>query len=327
MKGRFLYVKGFRYGYCSMKTVNCQVLVDKSASGRVRPWAVQKLKADYIAMAYDEVDPRKAERMRECAKWLAYRVTEEGGLKLHDARFCRVRLCPVCQWRRALKTFAQMSQVLERAKEDGYSFLFLTLTMRNVEAVRLSDALDELLLGFNRLTKYKRVREAVKGFYRGCEVTHNVTDDTFHPHLHVVLAVKPSYFKGSHYISQSDWSALWRKALKADYEPIIDIRKCRGGAKAIAEACKYAVKPSDVINVDDWEMTVETLRVLDGALDRRRFVGLGGILKEIYRGLFLDDDMDDGDLLHVDDTPADTDATSSEIVFWWNGYSRRYEAE
>ena len=310
-----------------MKVENCQVLVDKSSSGRVRPWAVHRLNADYIAMAYDEVDERKAERMRECAKWLTYRRLEDGSMKLHDARFCRVRLCPVCQWRRALKTFAQMSQVLERASAEGYSFLFLTLTMRNVEAESLSEALDKLLLGFNRLTKYKRVREAVRGFYRGCEVTHNTVNDTYHPHLHVVLAVKSSYFKGSHYISQADWSNLWRKALQADYDPIVDIRKCHGGAKAIAEACKYAVKPSDVINVDDWDMTVDTLRVLDGALDRRRFVGLGGIIKEIYRKLFLDDDIEDGDLLHVNDKLCESSDMDLLVTFWWNGYARRYETE
>lgn len=310
-----------------MNNDKCQVLTDKSASGRVRPWAVQKLNADYIAMAYDEVNPHKAERMRECAKWLAYKVTEDGSMRLHDARFCRVRLCPVCQWRRALKTFAQMSQVLDKASGQGYQFLFLTLTMRNVPSESLSEALDKLLLGFNRLTKYKRVREAVKGFYRGCEVTHNTYDDTYHPHLHVVLAVNPSYFKGSHYISQADWSLMWQKALQVDYQPIIDVRKCKGGSKAIAEACKYAVKPSDIINVDDWDLTVETVSVLDKALDRRRFVGLGGIIKEIYRLLFVLDDIEDGDLLHVNDNASDTDDTSPEIVFWWNGYSRRYEAD
>lgn len=306
-----------------MENVKCQVLVDKSRSGRVRPWAVQKLNADYIAMAYEDVDPAKAKRIRECASWLAYIRKDDGSMKLHDARFCRVRLCPICQWRRSLKTFAQMSKVLDVAKAQGYEFLFLTLTMRNVGASELSQGLDRLLLAFNRLMKYKRIKSAVKGYYRGCEVTHNQSEDTYHPHLHVVLAVKPSYFRGSHYISQADWSELWAKALGVEYTPIVDIRRCRGGAKAIAEACKYAVKPGDIINVDDWDMTVDTLAVLDRALDRRRFVGLGGILKEIHKQLQLDD-IENGDLLHTSEED-ETEPTGEEIVFWWNGYSRRYE--
>ncbi|MGN1086712.1 MAG: protein rep, partial [Porcipelethomonas sp.] len=94
-------------------------------------------------------------------------------MKLHDARFCRVRLCPICQWRRSIKTYAQMSQVLEVASSDGYRFIFLTLTMRNCEACELSDTLTSLLQGFNRLMKYKDVKKAVKGYYRGCEVKHD----------------------------------------------------------------------------------------------------------------------------------------------------------
>lgn len=312
------------YGKYTMNESKCQVLCDKSRSGRVRPWAVQKLNAEYIALAYEDINPAKAKRIRDCASWLSYVRGDDGSMKLHDARFCRVRLCPICQWRRSLKTYAQMSQVLDVAKSQGFEFLFLTLTMRNCRPSELSSALDKLLGAFNRLTKYKRVKGAIKGFYRGCEVTHNQELDTYHPHLHVVLAVRPSYFKKA-YISQADWSALWARALGVEYTPIVDIRRCRGGAKAIAEACKYAVKPGDIINVDDWVMTVDTLRILDVALDRRRFVGLGGVLKEIHNQLQLDD-MDTGDLLHMSDD-EETKPTGEEIVFWWNGYARRYERD
>lgn len=307
-----------------MENVKCQVLVDRSNSGRIRPWAVQKLNAEYVAFAYEDINPAKAKRIRECASWLSYVRGDDGSMKLHDARFCRVRLCPICQWRRSLKTFAQMSKVLDVAKAQGYEFLFLTLTMRNVRAEELSKGLDRILEAFRRLMQYKRIKSAIKGFYRGCEITHNMHDDTYHPHLHVVLAVKPSYFKKA-YISQADWAELWRKALGVEYTPIIDIRRCRGGAKAIAEACKYAVKPSDIINVDDWELTVDSLRVLDVALDRRRFIGLGGILKEIHKQLQLDD-MENGDLLHTSEEEK-IEPTGEEIIFFWNGYSRRYERE
>lgn len=303
-----------------MSKKKSQVLVDKSASGKTRDWALHKLHSGYISLAYEEIDPKKSERMRECAQWLAFHRKEDGTLKLHDARFCRVRLCPICQWRRSLKTFAQMSKVLDIAKADGYQFIFLTLTMRNCTSDALSDELTHILLSFNRLMKYKDVQKAVKGYYRGCEVTHNIRTDEYHPHLHVVLAVRPSYFNGQTYISHDKWVALWQRALQVEYTPVVDIRKCRGGAKAIAEACKYAVKPSDILNFDDWDMTVDTLRVLDKALENRRFVGLGGILKEIHKKLHLDD-MEEGDLVHVEGE-AQSDATVDEIIYFWNGYSQ-----
>lgn len=297
-----------------------QVLVDKSRTGKRRDWALHKIHNQYISLAYEEINPKKSERMKECANWLSFWRKEDGSMKLHDARFCRVRLCPICQWRRSLKTFAQMSQVLEIAKNDGYQFIFLTLTLRNCSADELSDELTHILQSFNRLTMYKDVKNAVKGYYRGCEVKHNIKTDEYHPHLHVVLAVNPSYFRGSHYISQAKWTELWKRALQVNYTPIVDIRKCYGGYKSIAEACKYAVKPEDVINFDDWDMTVDTLCVLDKALEKRRFVGLGGILKEIHKSLHLDD-MEEGDLVHVE-SEAQGEATEEEIIYFWNGYSQ-----
>lgn len=108
-----------------MKTQLRQVLADKSATGKSRNWALHKLHSGYISLAYEEIDPKKSERMKDCAQWLSFFRREDGTMKLHDARFCRVRLCPVCQWRRSLKTFAQMSQVLDHANGLGYQFIFL----------------------------------------------------------------------------------------------------------------------------------------------------------------------------------------------------------
>jgi plasmid rolling circle replication initiator protein Rep len=303
-----------------MNEVKSQVLVDKSTSGKTRNWSLHKVHNSYIALAYEEIDPKKSERMNDCANWLSFHRKDDGTMKLHDARFCRVRLCPICQWRRSLKTFAQMSQVLELAKADGYQFLFLTLTMRNCSGSDLSDELTHILLSFNRLMKYKDVQKAVKGYYRGCEVTHNLSTDEYHPHLHVILAVKPTYFNGQTYISHDKWVSLWQRALQVKYTPVVDIRKCKGGSKAVAEACKYTVKPEDIFNPEDWDMTVDTLRVLDKALEKRRFVGLGGILKDIHKSLHLDD-MEEGDLVHVESQSTD-EATLEEIVYFWNGYSQ-----
>lgn len=297
-----------------------EVLADKSASGKTRNWSLQKLHSGYISLAYEAINPSKAARMRDCASWLSFLRKEDGTLKLHDARFCRVRLCPICQWRRSLKTFAQMSQILDLAAKDGYEFLFLTLTMRNCAADALSAGLTHILLSFNRLMKYKAVSRVCKGFYRGCEVTHNITTDEYHPHLHVVLAVNQSYFTSRDYLSHDKWVELWRRALQVDYDPVVDIRRCKGGGKAIAEACKYAVKPSDILNLDDWEMTVDTLRVLDSALAGRRFIGLGGIFKDLHKKLHLDD-MEDGDLLHIGDD-AEASPTDQEVIYFWNGYSQ-----
>lgn len=311
------------YYYIMLET-KCQeeILYDKSSTGRTRPWAVQRLAADYVAMAYDFIDENKAARMRDCAQWLSFVRSESGGLKLHDARFCRVRLCPICQWRRSLKTAAQMYKIIDVAKQQRYQFIFLTLTVKNCSGSELDNELTHVIRGFNKMTKYKKFADCVHGYYRGTEITYNQSDNSYHPHLHCILAVKSSYFNGRFYLSQAAWSELWRKALHVDYTPIVHIKKCYGGGGSVAEACKYCVKPSEILQLDDWDMTVDVLQTLDAAVANRRFIGLGGIFKDIHKQLQLDD-MEDGDLVRNDESD-DKAITDEEVFFFWNGVRRNY---
>ena len=45
-----------------------------------------------------------------------------------------------------------------------------------------------------------------------------------HPHFHAMLLVKSTYFHGSHYINQAEWTDMWVKAMRLDYYPQVDIR-------------------------------------------------------------------------------------------------------
>ena len=38
------------------------------------------------------------------------------------------------------------------------------------------------------------------GYMRAIEVTYNQQEDTYHPHIHCIFAVKAGYFKGNGYI-------------------------------------------------------------------------------------------------------------------------------
>ena len=157
--------------------------------------------------------------------------------------------------------------------------------------------------------------------------------DTYHPHIHALVAVKPSYFKKSGYISQSQLAEDWAAVCGLDYTPVVDIRKVRRyngkGAttrmdiiKAVNEVAKYTTKSSDIICFDDWDFTVQTLRVLDGAFDRRRFIAYTGLFKELHKQLNLDD-TEDGDLLHVDGHDDDGNQSEDELIYWWHtGYCR-----
>ena len=69
---------------------------------------------------------KKAHRVRFCGSNLTYKVNIADGSKtLYSADFCKVRLCTMCAWRRSLKTFGQVSKVMDvLCGIKKYNFLF-----------------------------------------------------------------------------------------------------------------------------------------------------------------------------------------------------------
>lgn len=302
-------------------------LTDVSSTGRQRPWAEHKMANELLSAVYETIDQDKAARLRSCCDYISFRMDETGKKRLEAANFCRVRLCPICTWRRSLKAQAQMMQIASylSAKGLGGTYILLTLTQKNVEGDHLSAAIDTMMRAWDRLTHRKRVMDIVKGYYRAMEITHNVIDNTFHPHFHVLFMVPKAYWHHG-YLRQDEWAELWRQALKVDYTPVVDVRRVKGtDAAAIAEIAKYPTKIQDYIIPDDWDMTTETVRLLDSVLARRRFLAFGGAIADAHRRLHLDD-VEDGDMVHIE-AEEPTQGTEMRIVYhWYSGY-RQYRAD
>lgn len=302
-----------------------EFLCDRYANGKVRPWMEKAEQKDLLAQIYDDLgNHSKARRIRECASRLTFGLDEEGKKQLTQAYFCRVRLCPMCVWRRLLKLRFQMSRIVsELLKDDNLSFIFLTLTIKNCVPLQLKDALDEVNQGWDRFLHTKEIKTILKGFYKGLEVTHNVnyvSDDfnTYHPHIHALLVVDKSYFK-KHYIKHEKFAQFWQKSVRADYYPIVNVKSAKNPEKSVAELCKYSVKDCDYILPWDWQLSLETVKILDEALHNRRFVSMGGIFKEMHKRLNLDA-PEDGDLRKTGDEDSGKDFKSYETYFWHSGY-------
>lgn len=324
-------------------------LRDVSPSGRVRPWrqhhAEGLLLAEvYATMAEVSTDNAakyldKARRLEGCAPYAEFRRLPDGTLRLHQSSFCRVRLCPMCQWRRSLKLGAQVRQVVERANKDRikskahapWRWLMVTFTIRNVEGPDLGQAIDRIHKGLNNMAKCARWRDSVKGWLRATEVTHNAKTDTWHPHLHLLLCVPSSYFSGACYIRQAEWSRMWQHYIKADYTPVVDVRpiKPQDGTrlsdlpageqaaamgKACAEVSKYASKPADYILPQDLAGSMQAVALLDTLLDHRRMTSWGGVLKDVAKALQLED-PETGDLTHINDESS-ADETAETIAHY-----------
>ncbi|CAI6332344.1 Replication protein, partial (plasmid) [Bacillus subtilis] len=251
--------------------------------------------------------------------------------------------CPMCAWRRSLKIAYHNKLIVEEAnRQYGCGWIFLTLTVRNVEGDGLKSAISDMMKGFNRLMKYKRVDKSTLGYFRALEITKNHDEDTYHPHFHVLLPVKKSYFTGKNYIKQADWTSLWKKAMKLDYTPIVDIRRVKGKAKidaeqiendvreammeqkAVLEISKYPVKDTDVVRGNKvTEDNLNTVFYLDDALAARRLIGYGGILKEIHKELNLGD-AEDGDLVKIEEEDDEVANGAFEVMAYWHPGIKNY---
>lgn len=281
---------------------------------------------------------RFADRMRYCSPRLdfAFHLEDNGVLapKLQAAHFCRVRLCPMCQWRRSVMWQAKALRMIPKVVEayPKSRFIFLTLTVKNCQLSDLRETLAWMHKSWVKLTKRKEFA-SVQGWLRSVEVTRGV-DDTAHPHYHALLMVKPGYF-GGNYVQQSEWTEAWKSCLSIDYTPVVDVRAVRPGRRekdgeegvvmvsAICEALKYSVKPSDCLDkkLGQKMTSQEWLVELTSQLTKTRAIATGGILKEYLKELEQEPD----DLVHADDTGlTDVDETSPRIGFGWRENLGRY---
>lgn len=329
-----------------------------SVSERDKPWDIHRANSDRVSQLYAGSEFEKyGSRMGTCSQWLGFAPTtnKEGSLdlKLRFAFFCRVRTCPVCQWRRSLMWTARFFQAIPKiqAVHPDARFVFLTLTVQNCAIADLRTTLRDMNAAWKRLSERKAFPAI--GWVKAIEVTavydcyngstfvgrHGSTwvdkwqsqhkrrlrleiTDEVHPHIHVMLMVPPSYFK-KNYLSQAAWTDLWRKSLRVEYTPIVNVKavKSRPGhesgdstagiAAGILETLKYAVKESDLLADRDW--LIEVTR----QLHKTRAIAVGGVLKQLIR----DDDPED--LIHGDESEA-LEETFTELYFRWLREPQQY---
>lgn len=302
--------------------MSAEVLQDEQ-NGKVRPWRPKKIRSLKVADSFQRLGfEKKAMRVRFCGSALGFlKNLKTGEKKLYSADFCRERLCPMCQWRKSMKVFHQVSKVMDRAEQENKDIvpLFLTLTLKNCSGDDLKTTLDIVFKGWNLLWKQRKMERIAKGWFRALEVTYNKESDTFHPHIHAVLVVDKGYFKGKDYMETADWVQTWKKVLKLDYDPICDIRKIKNGKgkhKAVAEVAKYTLKDTDFVH-DDNELTDKLIEVLSTSLKGRRLFAFGGLLKQIAKQIGIEE-LAEGDLVHIDEEKVREDVATVLEVYRWN---------
>lgn len=279
---------------------------DKSKTGCIESWAKYKQYNKTLASLYTKaldidstlMSPARLASIKECGEILIYRKIDKATRKLTQASFCRDRLCPMCNWRKSLKLYQQVGAIVELIETwQPTRYLFVTLTIRNVDGAELSDAINRLNKGFTRLidgtqhhAKSKNFRKYLLGYMKSIEITYNRRTDTYHPHIHAIIAVRPSYFRAG-YLTKIEWAEMWGDAMNVDYAPSIDVQAiapCEQ-KKKVAEIVKYPVKSTDVLEIDDEKQAIEAIITLRKAMHGRRLVTYGKQFREAARKLKLKD--------------------------------------
>ena len=298
-------------------TIAAPTLSDLSPGDK--PWDKHRSFADRVQGHYAGSKFQDySNRIQYCSQLIGFGLAmgENGAakLKLRSAKFCRVRHCPVCQWRRSLMWKAKAYKVLPKIIEayPTHRFLFITLTIRNIDITTLKESLKEMNTGFRRMAKLKAF--SAIGWLRSTEVTRG-RNGSAHPHFHCLLLVPSSYF-GKNYVKQSEWVEMWRNSMRLDYNPILDVQAVKNGStpmELIPELLKYCTKESDLVADREWFLE------LTRQMHKMRAIATGGVLKEYLREL----EEDPEDLIGEGDQDQQIDE-SAQLFFGWKKREGKY---
>jgi plasmid rolling circle replication initiator protein Rep len=290
-------------------------------SERDKPWDKHRGNADKVSAFYRGSEFQKySDRVHFCSEFLDFRLVPEESqgilkLKLNAARFCRVRHCPVCQWRRSLMWKAKAYKVLPKIVQEfpTYRWLFLTLTVRNCAIVDLRDTLTWMHESFKRMTKLKDFPAI--GWIKSTEVTRG-KDGSAHPHFHCLLLVRPGYF-GKNFIKQAEWVEMWRRSLRIDYSPVLDVqavKKEQQPMQLVPELLKYCTKESDLTADREWFLE------LTRQMHKLRTIATGGVLKNYLRELEQEPEN-----LIAEDEQGEGGLDEGHLYFGWKQKLKKYK--
>ncbi|WP_287287065.1 protein rep [Okeania sp. SIO2B9] len=229
-----------------------------------------------------------------CGSKLSFIKTSDGP-KLIAANFCRVRCCPMCTSRRSAMWRAKAFRAYPELEKLNLRYLLLTLTVRNVPVSRLREFIDNTLSPasheFMMSFKYK-LGKLYRGYLRSFECTqtkHHIYNS--HPHLHYMIAVEHDYFDKK-YMEQSEFKELWKRSLKADYDPIVSIEAVDDFERSPLEVLKYELKPADYVS--DWHWFPEYALQVSGV----QRISLAGVFRKHFNflnrdGSLISSDYDD----------------------------------
>lgn len=286
----------------------------------------------------DLVSENTYNRVSECCDIVQHVTTKDyDAMKVHFANSCTNRFCPICSWTKAKKDALMLAVLMEAIyTEKEYEFVFVTLTIPNVVADDLEPSIRRLNGALSKLFRRKIFQKVNKGYVRKLEVTYNDKEyitkemfynarsyfeardlyigdknpnfDTYHPHIHLLVAVNSSYFTSRDYIKRDTWLKNWREVYGDQSITQVDVRKVNSKPQqvsedstfsqdvtkeghfstdfgAVAEMAKYTAKGNHLL------YSRRVFETFYKALKSKQFITFNGVFKE-YVTLYKKGDLD-----------------------------------
>ncbi|MEV2909657.1 protein rep [Paenibacillus larvae] len=220
----------------------------------------------------------------------------------------------LASWNRSLE-LAYFNQYLMTKvnKEKQVNWLLVDLGLEEkVAEDHINQVLDCMLIGFNRLFKYKCIKQASLGYFRMLDIWKS--GDGYHPRIHILLPTIKSYFQGRYYIKYDNWISLWSKALSAESNVSVKVKVINDKVDnhAINSKMKKGILAFHDVSNKKTSTGKNTL------IASRRLIGYSRLLKEVMDETVAGGDFAlDLDQLCIEDTIAN--AAFENMIEWHPG--------
>ena len=174
-------------------------------------------------------------RLQNCRKYawfVQHKVTKK--LRVMSSR-CKLRWCPIC---RDVSRMIVTKAVDEWLQIQKYPKM-ITLTLKHTDDP-LQLQIKKLYDCFRKLRRRAYFQRLITGGVWFFQLKFNSTDETWHPHIHCLVAGK--------FLPHARLKSLWHEITGDSY--VVDIRPVRDLENASTEVARYATSPADLAQVD-----------------------------------------------------------------------------
>lgn len=238
-----------------------------------------------------------AKRMAACAATTTIKLqtprADATRIIYRNKRSCRSGLCMPCARVRAKDANARIATRLDfiLAQNPQTRFAFLTLTSRNRPIADVGQMFTDHEKALARFWRSPDIARAIQGQVTGIEIALRGEQGAWKAgvHSHSLVAVHTDYFdrKAELYLTQRRIVSLWRRALRADYDPICHVSAVPAGDSvraSLRECVKYAVAPHKLFQRGNgFAVDPVVAAYLADALYKRRLIRFSGVFATTQR--------------------------------------------